>query len=257
MDRPKLLVAAGVVIALVALAVIQGRADARVDRLALRVDSLAITLTDVVALLGPSGAAGSARPPAPATDTLTVAAAGPVRGRLDAPVTLVEFLDYECPYCRRFHAETLPVLLEEYVATGRVRIVLRDLPLAIHEHAMPAARAARCVAEQGEAYYWRYSDALLAVDGPLDAGRIRSAARDLGLDPDEIAACAATGRHDEPIAADSRAASEAGLTGTPSFVIGPTDPDGSVRGRVIRGAYPIAVFRDAIEGALEATAADA
>lgn len=249
-NRSKLLLAGIAGLVVISIAAVQGRADARVDRLALRVDSLAATLTDVVAAVTSPSVAGAdgARVVA---DTLEVAAIGPIRGRADAPVTLVEFLDYECPFCRQFHSETLPLLLEEYVESGRLRVVLRDLPLSIHEHAISAARAARCAAVQDERLYWRFSDALLAVGNPLDEERISAAARKVGLNVAELEKCAASGDYDDAIEADARAAAEAGLTGTPSFIIGVTTRDGSVRGRAIRGAYPTDVFRDAIEDILQ------
>ncbi|HER19514.1 MAG TPA: hypothetical protein ENO14_00540, partial [Chromatiales bacterium] len=149
-----------------------------------------------------------------------------------------------------------PALLDEYVDTGRLRIVLRDQPLPSHPNALSAARAVRCVAEQNESLYWRYSDALLAFHEPLDPERMRTAGAKVGADVAALKQCIASGRHDEAIASDARAAAEAGLTGTPSFVIGPTDPDGTVRGRVIRGAYPIDVFRNTIERALETANVD-
>lgn len=253
MENRTIAVAGIVLLAVLVAGWAQGRTDARVDGLALRLDSLAVTLTDVVTAVQQARSGPSA---APAADTLRIDAPGPFRGSPTAPVTLVEFIDYECPFCRRFHTETLPVLLEEYVDTGRLRIVLRDQPLPSHPNALPAARTARCVAEQGERLYWQYSDALLAVRGPLDDVIVKATAADVGADVAALEQCIASGRRDDAIATDTRAAAEAGLTGTPSFIIGPTGPDGTVRGRVIRGAYPTDVFRDAIEGALNAAEAD-
>lgn len=245
MQRRTLTLGGGIVLAAVALVgASQGRSDSRVNRLALRVDSLALTLTDVVTSVE------RAHPPPP-PDTIEVEAIGLVRGRADAPVTMVEFLDYECPFCRRFHAETMPTLIAEYVESGELRIVLRDHPLPMHEQAMPAARAARCMAELDPGSFWQFSDALLAPDSQLDEARFRHLATRFGLDPQAFSTCASSDRHDESIQEDGEAARQAGLSGTPSFIIGPSEPDGFIRGRIIRGAYPIEAFRAAIDEALQ------
>lgn len=244
MNRPKywLGAATAVLVALV-LGVTHGRADARVDRLSLRVDSLATTLTDVV------DAIDRANPP-PLPDTIQIEATGIVRGDADAPVTMVEFLDYQCPFCRKFHAETMPSLLDDYVDTRKLRIVLRDHPLPMHEHAMPAARAARCAEAQDPQAFWRFSDALLGTDEAPNATAIGELAEDVGLDRAALTDCMASGRYDEAIQADKKAANTAGLSGTPAFIIGPSAEDVPFRGRVIRGAYPIETFRSTIDTAL-------
>lgn len=246
MNRTTLAFGTGAVLLLAAtIGVTQGRSDPRVEQLALRVDSLAGTLTDVVATLE------RANPPPP-PDTLAVQATGFVRGAPDAPVTMVEFLDYECPFCQRFHTETMPILLTEYVETGKLRIVVRDNPLPMHENAVPAARAARCAAEQGEDTYWRFSDALVAAGAPLDRGRVLDVATGAGVDTAGLSACLGSDRHIASVDADAASAAEAGVTGTPTFVIGPSREGGPIRGRAIRGAYPIETFRSAIDEALAA-----
>lgn len=233
----------GVVGAAILIGLSLGRADTRVDRLAIRVDSLAVSLGQVVEAV-------EASRPAPQPDTVEVGTVGMSRGSDDAPITMVEFLDYECPFCQQFHAETLPTLIEEYVATGKLRFVLRDNPLGFHENALPAARAVRCAGEDGDEAFWRLSDALVAAGAPLDAERISAVANDVSLNAADLASCISSGRHDAAIEADASAAASAGLTGTPVFVVGPSSPYGSIRGRVIRGAYPIETFRTAIDEAL-------
>jgi len=216
MRADRFLITGGIVTAVVLTGLLQGRSEARFDRLA---------------------------------------TAGMARGSDDAPVTMVEFLDYECPFCQQFHTETMPKLIEEYVDTGRLRFVLRDNPLGFHENALPAARAVRCAGEQGDEAFWQLSDALVAAGAPLDAGRISAAAAEMNLNTGDLASCMSSGRYDAAIQADASAASEAGLTGTPMFIIGPSNGDGSIRGRVIRGAYPIETFRTAIDEALESASA--
>lgn len=244
MNRTTLAFGTGAVLLLAAtIGFTQGRSDPRVEQLALRVDSLAGTLTDVVATLERTN-------PPPPPDTLAIEATGLTRGAPDAPITMVEFLDYECPFCQRFHTETMPALLTEYVETGKLRIVLRDNPLPMHENAVPAARAARCAAEQGEDAYWRFSDALVAAGAPLDRERVFDVATGAGVDTAALSACVGSERHTDAIEADASAAADAGVTGTPTFVIGPSREDGPIRGRTIRGAYPIEAFRSAIDEAL-------
>ncbi|MGI9038760.1 MAG: DsbA family protein [Gemmatimonadota bacterium] len=190
--------------------------------------------------------------PAPQPDTIEIGSAGLARGSDDAPITLVEFLDYECPFCQKFHAETMPTLVDEYVETGKVRVVLRDNPLPFHENALPAALAARCAGEQGNAAFWRFADAQAAAGAPLDGQRIDEIVRQVGLDGAALSDCVESGRHEDAIKADAAAAAAAGLSGTPMFIVGPSSSDGTIRGRVIRGAYPIETFRSAIDDALAA-----
>lgn len=236
----------GVGVATVALVGLdRGRADARLDALATRVDSLAVSLTDVVAAI-------ESRELPPKSDTVEIGAIGYIRGNADAPITLVEFLDYECPFCQKWHAETLPTLLKEYVETGKLRLVLRDNPLPFHENAITAARAARCVFEHGGETYWQFSEALLQSGTSLGPQRISELAQRFGLRGAQVLDCAVSDRYDAEIQADVAAAAEAGLEGTPMFIIGPSRPDGLVRGRVIRGAYPLATFRKVLDEALAA-----
>lgn len=243
MDTDKILLTGGALAIVVIASLAQGRSDAKVDRLAIRVDSLAVSLGQVVETV-------EASQPTPQPDTIEVQAVGMARGSEDAPITMVEFLDYECPFCQQFHAETMPKLIEEYVATGKLRFVLRDNPLEFHENALPAARAVRCAGEQGEGAFWQFSDALAIAGAPLSAERIAAVATDVNLNSTDLANCISSGRHDAAIEADVAAAASAGLGGTPVFIVGPSSADGAIRGRVIRGAYPIEAFRTAIDEAL-------
>lgn len=241
----KIILGAGIVTAAMIVGLTEGRSNSKFDRLATRVDSLAVSLTNVVAAVDRAN-------PAPKPDTIDIGATGFARGSVDAPITMVEFLDYECPFCQRFHTATMPTLLKEYVETGKLRIVMRDNPLPFHENAMPAARAARCAAEQGTEVYWQVADAMASGSTPLGEALISDLASHFGLDAAQLAECASSDRYDTAIQADVAAAAEAGLSGTPMFIVGPSRPDGQFRGRVIRGAYPIETFRAAIDDALAA-----
>lgn len=245
MHTNKIVIGAVVVTTAFVIGFSQSRSDSKFDRLAVRVDSLAISLTNVVAAVDRAN-------PAPKPDTIDIGATGFARGSVDAPITMVEFLDYECPFCQRFHSETMPVLLKEYVETGKLRIVMRDNPLPFHENAMPAARTARCAGEHGIDAYWQVVDAMASGGTPLDEALVPELASQFGFDAAELAECASSDRYDAEIQLDVAAAAEAGLSGTPMFIVGPSRPDGQFRGRVIRGAYPIETFRAAIDDALAA-----
>lgn len=245
MNTNKLVLGSGVVAVALLFGLTQGRSDSKFDRLATRVDSLAVSLTQVVNAVDRAN-------PAPQPDTIEIGALGMARGSDAAPITLVEFLDYECPFCQKFHSETMPTLIEEYVETGKVRVVLRDNPLPFHENALPAALAARCAGEQGSDAFWQFADIQAAAGAPLEELRIREIVRQVGLDGAAHSDCVDSGRHDDAIQADAAAAAAAGLSGTPMFIVGPSSSDGTIRGRVIRGAYPIETFRAAIDDALAA-----
>ena len=171
------------------------------------------------------------------------------RGRPDAPLTLVEFTDYQCPYCRRFEAQTWPLIKRDWVDTGRLRFIVRDLPLEFHSAARPAAEAVHCAAEQGR--FWPMHDALLAEHADLTPAGLTRAARSLGVDPARFAACTSAHRYDAAIAHNAAAAQALGLHGTPAFVIGRVH-DGVLQGWVLLGAQPYEDFDAALHEVLAA-----
>ena len=118
----------------------------------------------------------------------------PSLGRKDAPVTLVEFSDYECPFCQRHFLSVLPEIKREYVDTGKVRYVFVDFPLEqLHPHARKAAEAAYCAGEQGR--YWEMHDALFTNQQALELPQLGGHARNLGLDATAFESCLFSGRH--------------------------------------------------------------
>jgi protein-disulfide isomerase len=171
----------------------------------------------------------------------------PTQGRADAPLTLLEFTDYQCPYCRRFQAETWPALKRAYVDTGKVRFVLLDLPLDFHESAEPAAEAAHCAASQNR--FWPMHDALLRSDASLAPQDIESLAATQGLDVPRFRACVS--RHETRAAIDRNVAlaRSLGINGTPSFILG-TMVDGELHGQPIMGSMPLSEFDAAIARAM-------
>jgi protein-disulfide isomerase len=171
----------------------------------------------------------------------------PSQGRADAPLTLLEFTDYQCPYCRRFQAETWPALKRAYVDTGKVRFVLLDLPLDFHAGAEPAAEAAHCAAAQGG--FWPMHDALLQSAASLEPRAIESLAAAQGLNLVRFRAC--TTRHETRGAIERNAAlaRSLGMNGTPAFILG-TVQGGELRGNALMGSMPIADFDAAIARAM-------
>jgi len=161
----------------------------------------------------------------------------PSLGRADAPVTIVEFSDYQCPFCQRFYNTTLAALKKDYIDAGKVRYVFRDYPLEqLHSHARKAAEAAHCAGEQGK--YWQMHDALFQNQGALELPQLAERARSLGLDGATFDTCLDRGLAE---------GAAAGVEGTPGFVIGRTKTGDTVEGTPIRGAQSLDTFRQIIE----------
>ncbi len=175
-------------------------------------------------------------------------AGGPVLGRADAPVTLVEFTDLECPYCRAFHVGTFERLKREYIDTGKVRFITRDFPLDFHPNARPAALAVRCAGEQGQ--FWEMRHAVTLNANALNRELYDRLARELTLDGGRFSACIGADRYRTDIEHDMDEAAKAGVSGTPTFVIGATTPGSAVEGQRIVGAQPYPVFEAQIKALL-------
>jgi len=171
---------------------------------------------------------------------VTVATAGyPSVGPSNAPVTIVEFSDYECPYCQAWDQQVYQQLMTSY--PNKIRFVYRDLPLPMHPEAVPAAEAADCAGEQGA--YWKYHDALFGQQYGLSRVAYEHYAADLGLDGKAFAACLDSQRYLSKIQANASDAANVGLNSTPSFVI---------NGRVLIGALPFADFKAVVDQELAA-----
>ena len=182
---------------------------------------------------------GPARPAKPTTGVVTNLK-GYALGRADAPLTMVEFTDLQCPYCRQFAQTTFDEIRKNWIDTGKLRYISRDFPLdVLHPQAMPAARAARCAGEQGK--FWEMRLALVRNANLLSADFISRTAADLKLDAKTFAACAATTKFDAEIQAELREGAKLGIEGTPTFVIGRTTPNG-IEGPMLVGALPYAQF---------------
>jgi len=166
----------------------------------------------------------------------------PVLGDPDAPVTIVEFSDYECPFCGRHFRQVLPKIIKEYVDTGKVKIVFRDFPLSFHPDAMPAAVAANCARELSgsDKIYFQFHDKLFENQKNLTRENFIKYAEDLGLDKNKFAACLDKNDTAE-IKADIADGQKYGVSGTPGFFI---------NGTAVKGAYPLETFKEIIDGEL-------
>src|SRR5712692_5279433 len=186
----------------------------------------------------------------------TSVADAPMLGRADAPVTLVEFSDYQCPFCQRFFATSLPALKKDYIDTGKIRYVFRDFPLEMHAQARKAAEAAHCAGEQGK--YWEMHDVLFQHQGALASLQLAEHARAVGVDGAAFDQCVASGRHAAQVERGLADGASVGVQGTPTFVVGKTQPGDVVEGTPIRGAQPLETFRRIIDQMLaEPSAASA
>lgn len=162
-----------------------------------------------------------------------------IKGDINAPVTIVEFSDYECPFCAKYVEQTMPQIMENYVDTGKVNYVFRDFPLSFHQNAQKAGEAAECAGEQD--MYWEMHDVLFANNEALDIDSLKSYAEELGLDTETFNSCLDNGDMAAEVEADMAQGAEYGVQGTPAFFI---------NGEMISGAMPYSVFEEAIEAAL-------
>jgi protein-disulfide isomerase len=190
--------------------------------------------------------ANTAPAAAPSTDKvqLKMASGWHWMGRDDAPVTIVEFTDYQCPFCRKYHTETFAQLKKNYIDTGKVRFASRDLPLSIHPYAQKAAEAARCAGEQDK--FWELRDAMITNSADLSQDAIIKYAQTNALDIPSFKACAEADRYKAEIQKDMADAGTLGISGTPSFIIGKTTKD-AIEGDRVVGALPVSAFENEIQ----------
>jgi protein-disulfide isomerase len=162
-----------------------------------------------------------------------VAAVGPSTGPSNAPVTIVEFSDFECPYCVKAEA-TVKDLLAAY--PGKIRLVYRDYPLPNHKQAPKAAEAAHCADDQGK--YWEMHAKLFAAEGKLAPTDLKGYAREIGLDGPRFDRCLESGEKAKVVESHRKAGEEVGVSGTPAFF---------VNGRLISGAQPLENFKALVD----------
>jgi len=173
----------------------------------------------------------------------------PVKGDPDAPITIIEFSDFQCPFCSRFFTQTLPAIQENYIDTGIVKLVYRDFPIdSLHPNARPAHIAAECADEQGK--FWEYHDVLFENQGQWNRlsssdlnSQLNQYATSMGLNSESFDSCLSSQSMADEVNADYLQASQYGATGTPTFFIG-NEKNGFIK---LVGAQPFTAFQSAIE----------
>lgn len=164
---------------------------------------------------------------------VNIPGAAPSKGPAAAPVTLVEFSDYQCPFCKRAH-ETVEQLIAAY--PNDVRLIFMDYPLPMHNRAAAAAEAARCAGEQGK--YWEYGDSLMKVAGDLSDENLKQRATELSLDAAAFESCISSTKHEPSVQSDFTEGNRVGVSGTPTFFI---------NGRMLVGAKSLEDFKQVVD----------
>lgn len=168
-------------------------------------------------------------------------------GDKNASVTIIEFSDFQCPFCRKFWEDTLPQIKKEYIDTGKARLIYRDFPLDFHAGAEPAAEAAECAEEQDK--FWEFHDRVFAEQAKQGQGTIQFGVDDLkkwakgiNLNTTKFNQCLDSGKYKDEVAKDVAEGTAAGVSGTPTVF---------VNGQKIVGAQPFAAFKAVIDQALK------
>jgi protein-disulfide isomerase len=207
-------------------------------------------LNEIKQLLAAS-AAGRPAPQPPAPPSALTMQKEAYRGDSGAAVAIVEYADFECPYCGQYEHEVYPQLFKDYIQTGKVKYFFRDLPLPMHPHAMGAARAARCAGEHGK--FWEMHDSLFAKQNAIRDVDMPGRAQELGLDTAKFSECLSSDRYTGEINKSAAEAQKMGIGGTPTFFIGKIDSNGEVTNlKTIIGAHPYDVFKSVIDDSLAA-----
>ena len=174
----------------------------------------------------------------------------PFLGRKDAKVTLVEFSDFQCPFCARHSQQTLPAIMKDYVDAGKVKYVLRDFPIPqLHPQAQKSHEAAHCAGEHGK--YWEMYHRLFGDLRGQDAQGLTAHAKALRIDGRKFDQCLTSGRHTAKVQKAVEEGQRAGVRGTPAFFVGVSTDGRTVKAtQMLRGAQPYDRFKGIIETAL-------
>lgn len=173
-----------------------------------------------------------------------------VKGNKDkTTVAVVEFSDFDCPFCAKFYNDTLPKIIENYVDNDKVVFVYRDNPLdQLHPFAKTKSIAAECAGEEGDDKYFDYHDKLYEKGSELsDKDALKDLAKELGLNTAKFNSCLDKEDQKDEVISDANHSNSIGLNGTPGFVVGKLDKEGNVEGEIISGAYPYETFVEIIE----------
>src|SRR3989338_10732545 len=185
----------------------------------------------------PTVTTAPSQPSAPSPTVQVSADDDPVKGDPNSPVEIIEFSDFQCPFCSRWYSDALPQIQKEYIDTGKVKLVYRDFPLSsIHPQATPAAEAAECAKEQGK--FWEFHDKIFQNQAAMNDASYKQWAQELGLNTQQFNDCVDKRKYQSEVTKDYQDGQAAGVTGTPSFF---------VNGINIRGAQPFSAFKTIID----------
>ncbi len=215
-------------------------------------------------LLAAAGSQNNIPPAAPSAAPAAQPDSGPVKvsvdddavlGSKNAPVTIIEFSDYECPFCKRAFTDTISSLKKEYIDTGKVKLVYRDLPLSFHQNANKEAQAAECARSQGgDATYYKYHDQIFTRTTSNGTGlaldQLPVIAKDLGLNVNQFNQCLSSEKYKAEVDKDTADASAVGASGTPTWFIGKSSADGTITATKVVGAQPYASLKIVIDQVL-------
>jgi protein-disulfide isomerase len=192
---------------------------------------------------------GSKAQSPPETIALVNVLGKPSVGRQDAPVTLVEFSDYQCPFCKRHFSSVYPILKKEYIETGKLRYVFRDFPIAnLHPQAQKAHEAARCAGEQNR--YWEMHDMLFENAQDFSVSALKAHATKIAVNGDQFTACLDSGKYAGEIEKEITEGTQAGVNGTPAFFLGLSGSGEKITGTIVSGAQPLSRFKQVIDDLL-------
>lgn len=174
-----------------------------------------------------------------------------VWGNSDAPVVVLEFSDYQCPFCKRYYKNTLSELDRDYIKTGKVKYVFRDFPLEFHKQAPKAAEAAQCAGDQGK--YREMHDKIFDNQSTIEVADLKKYAAEIGLATDSFNSCLDSGKYVSEVNKDSDDGRRVAVSGTPTFFIGKAPLKGKeFTGQRIVGARPYSSFKQIIDQLLQA-----
>jgi protein-disulfide isomerase len=188
--------------------------------------------------------------PAPQDDkvSMTFPAGGFSVGKENAPLVLVEYTDYQCPFCQRYHNDSFAQIKSNFIDTGKIRYISRDFPLPFHENARRSATAARCAAEQGK--FWELRHTMIVNASQLQPDKLGGYAQSVSMDVPKFQACVDSDKYRAAIDKDIAEGTAAGVNGTPSFVLGRIE-NGKLQGVRMVGAMPYAQFEAKIQEMLK------
>ncbi|MCA9839631.1 MAG: thioredoxin domain-containing protein [Trueperaceae bacterium] len=225
------------------------RLEASLSNLETAVPNLPQATIDAIIALQNGGAPPSATTAqADGSATVSIDDDAFVGDRETAQLAIVEFSDFNCPYCQKFHQETLSLLMDKYVRTGQAIYVYRDYVGVGGNVTLAAASAAECVKElAGDQAYLELVQKLYGGSGTRNVEQVKSLAESYDIDAASLDTCISENRYQAEVVADTQAGQAAGVRGTPAFIIGQLAEDGTVTGINIPGAQPLAVFERVID----------